>query len=356
MALGYCEAILLGLEDIAKNNDTQFKLTPIGFSEFLNDEANASTEIKGYDVGDGHQVDVRIRYLQRSTVADTITSRDCAQAVHQPYKETTATIAGFRQISVGLDLAEVRKYCSEASQTVGVGNPSTPMMREHLKRLMISLNGIRVGMNRDLLTQMASNFSPKPGSSAAAKNVTLLGKYATGATGVQAPVWDGWNDVMQDYDQAELIDTPYVVGFGNFNRFNTGLGYACCNDAGLDLGTLSSKYRYFKDLTADAIWSANNFGVFAPGVVQLITFNENRGDFAGVHGASEYGVLPDPTIPNLFWDFQLDFDTCNKKYNLIISLKYGLWNVPSDAYKAGDSNYYGGSVYGAFRYNAVQGS
>lgn len=354
MALGYCEALLLGLEDIAKDNDTQFKLTPIGFSEFLNDEANASTEIKSYDKGDGHQVDVRVRYLQRSVEADTQTTRDCNQGPHQPYKEGLVTIAGYRQISIGLDLAEVRKYCSDASDLQKVGSPATSLMREHVKRVLVSLNGLRVGMNKDLLRTMANNFSPKPGGSAAAKDVTLLGRYATGSTAQQSPIWDGWNDVMQDYEAAELVDTPYVVGFGNFNRFNTGLGYACCNDNGINMENLSAKYKYYKDLTAESILGANNFGVFAPGVVQLITFNENRGDFAGVHGASEYGVIPDPTIPNLFWDFQLDFDTCAKKYNLIVSNHYGLWTVPSDAYKSGDSSYYGGAEFGAFRYRGIQ--
>lgn len=356
MPLGYCEAILLGLEDIAKNNDTQFKLTPIGFAEMLNDGNNASTEIKGYDRGDGHQVDVRVRYLQRSTVSDTLTSRDCAQGAHQPYRETTATINGFRQITIGLDLAEVRKYCSDASDMVRVGSPASNVMREHLKRVLIALNGLRVGMNRDLLTTMANNFSPKPGAPATAKDVVLLGKHATGSNETQSPILSGWNEVMQDYDAAELLDTPYVVGFGNFNRFNTAQNFSCCNADGFDPSRLSNNYRYYKDLSAEGIWGANHFGVFAPGVVQLITFNENRGEYAGSHGASEYGVIPDPTIPNLFWDFQLDFDTCNKKYNLIVSLKYGLWTVPSDSYKASDSNYYGGSVYGAFRYRATQGS
>lgn len=353
MALGYCEAILLGLEEVAKNNDTQFKLTPIGFTEYLNDPANASVEIKGYDKGDGHQVDVRVRYLQRSTVADTLTSRDCSQAPHQPYKEALVNISGFRQISIGLDLAEVRRYCDAASTMVKTGSPATPLMAEHVKRIMNSMNGIRVAMNKDLLTLMASNFSPKPGSASTAKDVTLLGKHGAGATARQAPIWDGFNDIMMDYDGAELLDNPFIVGFGNFNRFNTALGYACCNDL-VDMSQLSPKYNYFKDLTADSVWGANNFGVFAPGVVQLITFNENRGTFSGQHGASEYGVLPDPKIPGLLWDFQLDFDTCAKKYNLLVSLKFGLWTVPSDAYKSGDSNYYGGAEFGAFRYRAVQ--
>jgi len=356
MALGYCPSLLIGLEEAAKTNDPQFKLDPIGFAEALQQPENISTEVKGYDVGNGHQVGVRVKYLQRSTEAEVKTAADCNFGAHKPYKEADVTIADYVEIDVALDENEVRKYCSDASRLVKEG-PTTLMM-DHVKRVMSSLNGLRSKFNRNLVTTMANNFDPHFGSSPAAKNVTLLGRAATGATATQAPVWDGWNDVMQEYEQAGLRGKPLVIGFGNFNRFNRTLGFACCNDAGVDQSKLPSEYSYFRDLIAPQVWGADNFAVLAPGVVQLVTYNKYRGSFVeeGNKFAIERGVLPDPTVPNLLWDIKLQYDTCEEVYNLKISLTHGLFFVPNDAYQAGDRLYYGGSIAGAFRYNAIQGS
>jgi hypothetical protein len=356
MALGYCPALLIGMEEAAKLNDPQFKLDSIGFAEALQQPENVSTQIKSYDVGNGHQVGVRVKYLQRSTEADVKSAEDCIPGGHKPYKEADATISGYAAIDVALDENEVRLYCSQASNIEKLG--TTDLMYDHVLRVMSSMNGLRSKFNRDLVTQMVNNFDPHPGSSAAAKNVTLLGRAATGATATQAPIWDGWNDVMQDYDEAGLKGKPLVVGFGNFNRFNRTLGFACCNDAGVDQSKLPSEYKYFKDIIAPQVWGANNFAVLAPGVVQLITYNKYRGTFVeeGNKFAIQRGVIPDPTVPGLLWDVKLEFDTCEEVYNLKISLHYGLWNIPNDAFASNDRLYYGGAITGAFRYNAVQGA
>ena len=356
MALGYCPALLIGLEEVAKTNDPQFKLDPIGFAEALQQPQNISTQVKGYDVGNGHQVGVRVKYLQRSTEADVQTTASCDFGAHKPYKEDTVTISDYVSTKIALDENEVRLYCSDASQLQKMG--STTLMHDHVLRVMSSLNGIRSKFNRNLLTAMANNFDPHPGSPATAKNVTLLGKAATGGTASQAPIWDGWNDVMQDYEEAGMNGKPLVIGFGNFNRWNRTLGYACCNDAGVDQSQLPSEYSYFRDLIAPQVWGANNFAVLAPGVVQLITYNKYRGTFVeeGNKFAIQRGVLPDPTVPGLLWDMKLEFDTCEEVYNLTLSLTHGLWTVPNDAFAANDRLYYGGSITGAFRYNAVQGS
>jgi hypothetical protein len=356
MALGYCPSLLIGIEEVAKNNDPQFKLDPIGFTEALQQPENASASVKGYDVGNGHQVDVRVKYLQRSTESDVKTTADCNFGTHKPYKETTVSISDYVEIDIALAEEEVRLYCSQASDLKKFG--MTTLMYDHVLRVMSSLNGVRSKMNRNLVSTMANNFDPHPGSSSSAKDVTMLGKTATGATALQAPIWDGWNDIMQDYETAGLSGKPLVIGFGNFNRWNRTLGYACCNDAGVDASRLPSEYSYFRDLVAPSEWGANNIAVLAPGVVQLITYNKYRGTFVteGNKFALERFTIPDPTVPNLLWDAKLEFDSCTEVYNLKLSLTHGLFVLPNDSYAANDRLYYGGSITGAFRYNVLQGS
>ena len=356
MALGYCEAVLLGLEQIAKENDPQFKLTPIGFMEALRDPDNYSVELEQSAFpGDGHQRDVRVRYLVRGVESEVSTSKNCTVPAANNYRETTVSISRYNQIAVSLSVEQISKYCSEASDVVRFGAPATPFMREHLKHVMTKLNALRSRTNRRLLQDMATNFSPKVGKPATATDVRFLGT-PSGSLGTNYPIWEGPQEVMQDYQLAELSGTPILVGFGNLNRWAMAMNFACCNDGGIDLDAVNSAnmFKYYKDLLVDSEWGANHFAVIAPGSVQLLHYAQNKGSFAGKIGASEYATIPDPTVNDLDWDIQLDFDTCTKTFNLIISNTTGLFVLPSDVYGYGDRLTYNNvAVDGAFRYRAT---
>jgi hypothetical protein len=312
-------------------------------------------------------VDVRVKYLQRGTESDVRTTHDCTIPGYKPYKETSAVIDCYVETSISLDFAEVAKYCSDASnyQQAGQKNVSK-LMKAHVERIMTALNPLRTKLNKCLLGDMRSQFSPLPSSSTSyqntkvlpGKDINVLRTTDTYGTGQGAPLLTGWEEVQYDYINAELTGTPYIVGFGNFQKFNSTIKYGCCNQGGIDFGAVNSDspYKYYQDLTfsqtINNTTENNSIGVFAPGIVQMITYNKHKGDFAGAIGASEYGTFPDPFINGLDWDIQLDFDTCAKKFNLIISLTAGLFVVPSDSFASGDRLYTYDSVNGAFLYRA----
>lgn len=365
--LGYCSALLESLGAIATPNNPAFRATPVGFMQYLKTPGNDTLEVQRYDQGDGHQVDVRVKYLQRGVESDVRTTHDCTAPAHKAYKETSVVIDTYVETSISLSFDEVKKYCSDASNYMNMGQKNvSKLMKAHTERILTAMNPLRTKLNKALITLMGSQFSALPTSSSnpsntkilPGKDISVIRTTDTYGTGYGAPLAQGIEEINFDFINSELTGTPYIVGFGNFQKFNSILQHGCCNVGGIDFGSINSKanYNYYQDLTfsqqVNGTTEANSIGVFAPGVVQLITFNKHRGDFAGQIGASEYGTFPDPFVQGLDWDIQLDFDTCNKVFNLIISVTAGLFVLPNDTFATGDRLYTYSSVNGAFLYRA----
>lgn len=371
MALGYAPSVLLGLEEYAKENNPAKKLTPVGFWEALNDPENYSPEIINASGMDGHVNGsgvsgngiVRVKYLNRTTASDAINNRNCDNGVHIPYKEKDVTLSIQKSIKIGFSRVEAKKYMKDASNIQNAG--FTPLMKAFNERILVSLNGVRQAVNNALLSEMSNNWSPKSSTEGkAAKSVTLLGTNATGSTETEAAILSGWNQIMYDYENAELSGTPLVVGFGNFARFANSLGVGAVNMNGIDIEKVykANFFKFYKDLAVSSPWGGENrIGVFAPGVVHAITFNEHEGDFltSGDEGNAvdaDYFTIPDPILENVKWDAKMVFDKCLDLYTLEVFINAGLDVQPSDVYKSTDRNYYSGqgSVTGAFLYNAVK--
>lgn len=350
MPLGFCPAILLGLEQAAKDNDPQFKQTATGTLTMLQQPENASIEIKGYDAGDGHHVDVRYKYIPRSTQSEVLTSRTCDTEPEKPYKEGLLQISEYRGVKVGLSMDTIAKYCSDASDLQqGKIKGVSPIMAEVNKRIMLKMNALRTSINGAVLVDIKNNYGSIGGFGSGTKSVKLIHNGSSGIV-AGAPVYQGFQEMMYDYMNSEMINTPLIAGFGNFAKFDASTRMAGgLQNSGLDFSGIQQNYKFFPDLQADSILGANNITVLAPGSAQLVTYNKYRGNFSGKFGATELGILPDPLIPNLFYDVQLDFDSCNTQWNLIIGVTFGVWTVPADAYSYPDRML---GVNGLFSYKA----
>lgn len=348
---GFAPALLIGLEQAAKENNAMFKQTPVGTLEALQTPENASAEIKAVDQGNGHRVGVRIKYIPRSTTSEVQTSRDCTAEAEKAYQEEDVTLDTYRQVKVGLSADTIAKYTKEASDMVATGNPNTPIMREVSKRILLKINALRTSINQALVTDISNSFGINvvTGSSAV-KDVQMI---ANGSTGIVpgTPVYQGLQELLFDYVANEMVGRPMVIGYGNFSKFNTAVQkFGGQQNSGLQLSGMASEYNFFPDLTSDAILGANQLAVIAPGTAQFISWNLHRGDFAGQHGGTVLFVMPDPMIPNLFYDVQLDFDSCTKQWNLIIGLNFTFWNQPGAAFQYPDRLV---GVNGLFRYRAT---
>jgi hypothetical protein len=357
---GVCPAILAGLEQVDKINDPQLKrATKNGFLEMTGSPLNdPSLEIKNYDQKDGHRVDVRVKYLKRPTPADVSRSKNyCADGTERPYFEENVVVDKYSQYVITLTDETLQTYCSSASDPASLANSS--LNRELLKRIMMAMDALRTDQNDQLLSLMATNFSPKPNSGAGATSARLLGSYSSGSNFVNSPGWDGINEILHQYGTASLEGRPLFVGNGNLDKYMRSMGVACCNEVGFDLTKLNGTMSYFQDVRfGSAVGNANYFGVFAPGTVQMVNFVENRlRQLNGkVLGGIEYGVIPDPMVPGLFWDMQVRWD-CEKQWQITLSTTSGLFVEPSDVFAYGDvqhaTNYGNVAIRGAWLYNGV---
>lgn len=351
MALGFCEALLIGLEQAAKENDPQFKQTPAGTLVMLQQPENISLEIKSYDQGDGHHVDVRYRWIPRSTESEVLTSRDCSVEAEKAYQEATLQISEYRQVNVGLSMPTIAKYCSDASSISDGGIAGvTPLMKEVTKRIMLKMNALRQSIDRAILTDISNNYGQIQGFGSGTKSINLIHNGSTGIV-PGAPIYQGLEELLHDYFNSEMVGTPLISGFGNFDKFNTSTRMAGgLQNSGLEFDSIQENFKFFPDLLSDSVLGANNITVLAPGSAQLVTYNANRGNFKGEFGATQLGIIPDPLVPGLFYDVQLDFDSCAKQFNLIIGVTFGLWTVPATSYTYPDRM---GGVTGLFSYKAL---
>jgi hypothetical protein len=358
--LGYCEALLVGLEEVAGINDPQLKSRPAGLIQALRSTNNTrNTEILRVDGGEGHRVDVRVRRLLRSRPADTRTAPSCDPILTPVYNEQTVTISNYRETAVAVSWEEISRYCREASNLVSNGQripgaPNTPMMRDHLRKVMAAMNGLRQAVNLDVWAALAGSFGWNGVTlSSAPKPVNLLR-----ASLDNAKIEEGLQDLMYDMAYNEVEGAPIVVGAGIFHRFNTSIQYGCCNLGGFDWKGPSSEtpYEYWLDWSAQTALGNNQFAVLAPGAAQLLTFNRYRGTFVGRHGTSDFGVLPDPYLTPgevpWAWDLQLRFEDCGpnaRRYTAVVGITFGLYALPATSFPAGDPL---SNVNGIFRYLA----
>lgn len=349
--LGYCQALLKGLEQTVGLSDPQLKATPVGFMQALLDENNRrGVEIGQIDAGNGHGVQVRVKRLKRGLESETRTTPACEPAAVPLYDESCVTLSGYREIAVAVEWDELRRYCAEASQIAVFGEQNTAFMNDHLKKLMVKLNGLRRAINADLLATLLPNFGLNAvTASNAAKPLPLLD-----STNYYAKIEQGLQELMFDMQYNEAYGAPFVVGHGLFSRFNTSAQMGCCNADGFNWAQPAgaAPYRFFVDLQIDSLVGQDELVVFSPGALQILTFNQYRGTFAGKHGTSEFATFPDPYLPGLSYDLQLKFNDCGPQrgYTAILGLHYGLYFVPFDAYDPSDRL---SGVNGAFRYKAT---
>jgi hypothetical protein len=356
---GFCPAVLVGMEEANKRNDPQMRMSKNGFLEAINSPFNdPSAEVKSFDQKDGHRVDVRVKYLKRRTEADVSTSADyCATGTTSPYFEENVVVNSYVQETIRLNQSDLERYCSSASDPESMN--ALPINREINKLIMSSMNALRTRHNRQIVTIMNTNFSPKVTSGSGSKDVRLLGTLATGSQSLSTPIMDGLQEVLFDYENAELVGKPLWIGFGNSSRYFASLGVSCCNETGFDAPKTSDQVYFYKDTLAPTVWGgANRFAVLAPGTVQYVNFAQNRlrqlinKEVGGIF----YSVLPDPVVPGLTWDVQLAWN-CAKYWDVTISTNGGLFVTPSDSFAYGDrlmpSQYGNVAVAGAFLYNAL---
>lgn len=368
MANGFAKPLLQDLATVAGAGYPGTKMRLNGFTAMA---------ISNTDPGDiqitsvrGHKRQVDIKYKQRPTDQMTDTSASCDNVIVPSWLETTVSMSGFRQFAIHWDDATIQNYMDDASARVNLPGslPGTSAFNEILKDIQHAMNAIFTGVNKDLLGMVTWGKNTVTGLSTA----TSLNFSAD--TSVQK-FDQGFPRLLADYAKNNLTGTPQVVGAGNFMNVVLAQNMRAATDnSGYDPRIALNGMDYWADQTADlsAYFGNNVIGVFEPGSVKFVEHNLNTGNFAGDRGVSQFFTISLPyvdTINNrvvpITVDAQLKYRDCEQTltdaytgstftagrgYTLILSKYFGLFQIPSDAYRHEDANR---SVNGALRYSVT---
>lgn len=353
MADGKSLGILQHIREIAKQAAPQNKLEPVGALASLK-LAHSPGVIKN-DSFDGHFKTVKVKHKQRFNVAQTETSPSCDVTNTQPYIENTVSVANFRQIAIHIEDETIAAYDAYASQMVATGSSTaTPLMWEFWDSLMSAASALCEAVDQDLITLMtaALGFHRATGN---ANAVTVNFPLSTASN----PLNGAANKLKSDFMYNNMKGTPIVIGGGLFHDWMLQQPAKGLDGAGLDTRIQAGGFNMFVDYNlGTALSQPNDIIIYEKDAIQLVEYLKYQGFKAGPKpGASEFGVMPIPAnngmggILPIAFDFQLKYNDCEEEFgyvdgeegvmlqkgwNLILSKNFGLWTIPSNAYRSGD--------------------
>lgn len=235
-----------------------------------------------------------------------------------------------------------------------------PIFMRHLETLLANMNGLREIVDNNVIALLSANVGNNIRYDSNATQAYCFLQTVSGDK-----VEKGLQQVVYDMNVSQVYGQPLIVGLGVFDQFNTSKEAGCCNQSGLDWNAMGSKvnYKYYRDnLMNGVLGNENEFFVLAPGAVQFVYHN----DFAmhklrpdNRHGDSVYGVIADPFVPGLMYDFVVKEVNCqngqlDQSWELRLYLHWDLAFIPAEAYKLGDVlRTANGHMNGVFKYEAL---
>lgn len=353
MALGFCPALLRHINEIAGDNAPGRKLHVAGMLAMTFCCQNSSVSPINDQFSQGHRQTLTIKYRRRPIVSDTQIEADCDINTQPGYLEWSVPALSYRSISFHISDDLIRQYCVDASRMVSAGAPSTPVMAEVYDLIVEHANAVLAGINQDLVTLQATEFGVNVADGSSMGTFLNISR-----DGDKLILDDGIVKLMQDLQENEICGEPCIVGGGLFAAYQKAHGIACCNNAGIDLGRVGLP-RFFFDKDSQSIWGQNSIGVFAPGSVKFVGYNEFVGAFAGEKpGGSIFTTLPlpvdefgcaDDCLRDLRLDMQLKYYDCpttttvngtpttvQRGWQVILGKHFTLWTQPDNGFKSGD--------------------
>lgn len=354
MALGYCPAMLQHMKYVIGINAPEHKITPSGFLRATLEKGAQATPIAdslALANTAGHIKDLRLKYYQRTTPTQMSTADNCDIDLVQAYDEITIDTTSIVKFGLHFDQATIARYCDEASATVAIGGAPTKFMQEHLAGLMAAMNGFVGKIDQTLLGQIVWGTNAVSGNNASTtvnfNDDSTVNNFS-----------EGWTKVLTDYRFNEGQGKPIVVGSGLIDSAAVqAMMPGMTQYAQLNNSAASGAFDYYHDIYAAATVGSNQFGVFMPGTFGMVELDRYKGFRAQQLGLSTFWNMAMPfELPGsegilgmLNIDFQLreldcptettvgyDSVTLGAGYSLIMSKRFALWQVPSDAFLASD--------------------
>lgn len=352
--LGFVPGLLNHLKMATAQSYPGTKVTSPGYLHMLlaDDSPGVKVVNEGWDGDDGHFREMKIKYRNRGVEANTSEDDNCDVDVIPVHKEADVSLRFYRQIAIQLDDATIARYEKEASTTVNVGKPATPLMNELLGAIYEQLQGLFQAIDGDLAGVQAVNFGKNARTGSAAASSININKQGT-----VNDLTDGLGRILADLVENEINGRPIIVGSGLFNNFDVQKMMLSANQAGINISAFP--YDFFYDKKTATAWGSNKIGVFEKGAVKLLRRNRYLGDFGGPRpGGYLFTFTPNlvdqfgKSLGKFRLDGQLKYYDCpttiqvnsyggtrtvGKGWVFIASAYYDQFNIPSDAYDSTDA-------------------
>lgn len=357
MATGFVPYLLKQSKQVFMDANPSSKVTPPGFLNFLLRNSKPSILSEGLNDGSGHQRGIQVKYRTRG-IEQWVSSYDnCAIDVAPSYRETSVSTTYFSKLTIHISDQDISKYENDASKTVAVGKPSTPLMNEIYMLILEQAQGLFQRINRNLVTSLSTSMGVNVVTGAATAqtvNFNLSGAVNNFA--------EGMTKVMSDVVVNEMNpNNVAIVGNGFINSFFMQKQFAAmsANQSGINNANIGNP-DFFWDPMTTAVLGANRFVVIEKNAFQLINITQFKGSFAGDKGRSIFGTITLPVADAMGnsllayeFDFQLKYNDCpqvttvaeyggasnyveKRGWEFTLMSTYDLFKIPSDAYNAGD--------------------
>jgi hypothetical protein len=331
---GICEKIQSSLTETFGQNAPSLKRTKLGYLEALTSPQNTSgMEQVRIDPGDGKERQVRLKYIQRGTSDDITTSRPagCATEKEPTPKEQIVSITNeLYTKGMKFNQAQMRKLCEGDQSYISA------VMNSRLDPFMVELN-------KALLEDAAANFGAFYGGSSAVREVNLL-KPTTNQVD-----YFGESSLLEDFEMLDAMGRPIVIGAELLSHYVRQIGIGCCNDGGQNLAN-AGHMDFFHDKYVRQKIGTNHFIALVPGHIQLMTFNENKGEYAQEGSTFSHGTFVDPKT-GIELDMDWHYNDCDRFWSLHFGFKYEMYYLPGNAFTYGDDLY---GFNGLLHYKATQ--
>lgn len=334
-----CNTIQQDLANIVGENYGAAQRQKTGFLDALmSPENTAFAEQIQTDAGDGKIKQVSVRYLTaglESEVSDEPTAI-CTPGTDDTFQFDLVQPSLFNSIKVTFSVSEMRKYCDSPAA-------------DRARIIATKMNPLFVAINKQLIAAANSSVGTFFNSVAAGKQVPML---FTGSGAMVQANPAGEVEVLEDMSDLGIVGTPIVVGAGKLSQYARYANIGCCNDYGQDIASLGALAFYRDQFLGGITGNADDFLAFAPGSVQMVQWNGNKGDFAIEDGESYATTIIDP-ITGIELDLDVIYDKCTKKYIFTFAKTYDLFTIPTEVFDATDPR---DGVNYLFKYRAICGA
>lgn len=309
-AAGFCENLLQQMSTIQGENYA-FNLGRVnGTLDFITDPTVNPIRSELVSTQNGEKLrKARVVYKQRTKRCDILTGSDALARNVCDTPEESGEGNVIVDINKKITLGQPRQFSKQTMANICQDTQAfideylesdMRAMREELSKQVLVLIDAGAGINNlfDGGTQPAGD----------SKQLQLLGANL----GQPIPLTGNWVDIGLNYQHNQLSGVPVLIGDGNVKKYFDLANLACCNSTTpLNEAVAGSGVAFYHDQNSlDAI-GQNQFIVVAPGSTALLWYNENAILRGQINNELEaHTVIPDPTNPNIMWDFYFYWDKC----------------------------------------------